>query len=514
LSVHPSLRTARALLGVSANAVSIGVRTAQQVLLVPLFLLAWGAPLYGDWIAATAAASMLLLLEAGGQTYLVNCLNEQWARGDTKQFNALLGSGLVFYASVCAAGTLLVLASVAIVPIAAWLKLTMLGSAAASRVVFCAGFAVLISLPAGFFAGAYRAIGEYHRGVHLSTAATIVQITATATALWQRAEPDIVVLTLLIPPVITTGYAVWDLRRRHPEIDVDWRHASFGDLKRAAVPSLLFLLLPLSQTLWLQGTVLIVSGLGTGAVALFAVSRTLFLLPRQILGQLNNAVWPEFTSMFAAAETSGLKRLNRSAMTVSFVCTILVVAFLDVFAPVIVTQWTRGRVVPDTTLLHILAGYILLGGFWQSQQVPLLASNRHRELAFRYLWGAVTSLVVGYALGRSLGVRGVAIGMAAGELIFLTFWVGAAAARLTGDSWTDQLFSLVPRAIAALAAGVITALSLKTVVGASTLTQLLICSALYAAVAAPLLLWCLEAKDRAQLWTGTRALVHFARPSA
>jgi O-antigen/teichoic acid export membrane protein len=498
------------LLGVSANAIWIVVRTLQQVALVPLFLVAWGAPLYGDWIAATAAASMLTLLEGGGQTYLVNRLNEEWTRGKISRFNGLFAIGMVFYSLVFLAGSLTV-AAATMLPIAEWLKLTTVGSASAAHIVFWAGISVLLSLPSGFFAGAYRAIGEYHRGVLIGTAGAVTQLAVTMVLLSHRVSPDRVVFTLLIPIVVTTAYSAWDLHCRHPEIRADWRHVSALDLRAAVVPSLLFLLLPLSQIVWLQGSVLLVAELGTGAVALFSVSRTLFLLPRQILGQLNNAVWPEFTSMFAMSDASGLKRLNRSAMTISFVSTVMVTVFLIVFAPGVLTLWTRGRIVPDPTLLNMFGGYVLFGAFWQSQQIPLLASNRHRALAVRYLCGAITSIVVGAVLGRFLGARGVVVGMIAGELLFLTFWVGGEAARLVGDSWSGQLWSLLPRAAIATCLALGIATGLRLLVGTSTVTHAVASSILYGVAVGPLLWWCLESQDRRQLWSGTRRLMLPAR---
>jgi O-antigen/teichoic acid export membrane protein len=311
--------------------------------------------------------------------------------------------------------------------------------------------------------------------------------------------------------IVTAAYSAWDLHRRHTEIRVGWRYASVADLRQAVIPSLLFLLLPLSQMLWLQGSVLLVAGLGTGAVALFSVSRTLFLLPRQVLGQLNNAVWPEFTSMFACSDTAGLKRLNRSAMTMSFVSTALITAFLAVFAPAVVTLWTRGRIAPDPVLLYLFGAYVLLGAFWQSQQIPLLASNRHGALAFRYLCGAITSVVAGAILGRFLGARGVVIGMIAGELVFLTFWVGAEASRLVGDSWSRQLATLLPKATIAMVLALAAAVGLRRLFGAATLVHVAGSAALFAMAAGLLLWWCLESDDRKQLWNGTRHLVQPSR---
>jgi O-antigen/teichoic acid export membrane protein len=83
-------------------------------------------------------------------------------------------------------------------------------------------------------------------------------------------------------------------------------------------PSLLFGLIMLSMALTLQGPVLLMSkAFGGAAVALLVTTRTLSYVIRQVVGQVQIALWPELTRLDAVGAERALRLGHRLLMTAS-----------------------------------------------------------------------------------------------------------------------------------------------------------------------------------------------------
>jgi hypothetical protein len=99
----------RLALGYGAQGLFLAVRVLEQIVLVPVFLAAWGTELYRDWLVLYASAGFLPLLDLGMTFYFRNALRAAWARGDRAGFERLLQVRLGLYA-----GLLLVVAPLAV----------------------------------------------------------------------------------------------------------------------------------------------------------------------------------------------------------------------------------------------------------------------------------------------------------------------------------------------------------------------------------------------------------------
>jgi hypothetical protein len=83
---HPLPRrglSARIMRAMSAQMAAQALRIVQQILLVPLFLRAWGIDIYTDWLVIGAAVSFAGILDGGMQAYFSGLLQERLMKGDT-----------------------------------------------------------------------------------------------------------------------------------------------------------------------------------------------------------------------------------------------------------------------------------------------------------------------------------------------------------------------------------------------------------------------------------------------
>ena len=468
------------LQGASANLLGLILTFAQHVLLVPLFLNSWGSRLYGDWLALTAAAGYLSMLEGGFQRYLTNRMNAAWELGDPKQFHRLLHTGIVFSVAVTGVGAVVVTLGAFFIPWPKLLRLSTLDQNLSGATLMLAGLSLLASIPAGIVGGVYRCLKEYPRGVALANLVRLLQVLAIAAALWQGEGILTIATLLLLAPLLALIAGSVDIRARHAEVRFGFRDASLSLLVESLRPSLYFLLLPLSHAFWVQGSIIILSSLRSSAVlAVYTTTRTMFMIVRQALNQINLATWPEITRLFARGDRARIRRLHRSVCVLSVVASGLVCGYLLTFGPQVLRFWTTGKIDADPLLLGLFAAYILGGSVWQVSQIVPLATNHHRATSLRCLGGALCSVAASLWLVPRYGVRGSAAALVLGDAAFLSVAVPKQTCRLLGENGRRLFADLAWRGALALTVGSATGYTLNQFLGDGSPARLLVATVLF-----------------------------------
>ena len=496
------------LQGTSANLLGLILTFAQHVLLLPLFLHSWGGRLYGDWLALTAAAGYLSLLEGGFQRYLTNRMNAAWDLGDPKQFHRLLHTGIVFSVAVTGVGAVVVALGAFFIPWPKLLRLSILDQSLSGATLMLAGLSLLASIPAGIVGGVYRCLKEYPRGVSLANLARLLQVLAIAAALWQGKGILTIATLLLLAPFLALLAGITDIRARHPNVRLGARDASFSLLAQSFRPSLYFLLLPLSHAFWVQGSIIILSSVRSSAVlVLYTTTRTMFMVVRQALNQINLAAWPEITRLFAKGDRARIRRLHRSVCVLSVVASGLVCGYLLTFGPQVLWFWTTGKIDADPLLLGLFAAYILGGSVWQVSQIVPLATNHHRATSLRHLGAALCSLAASLWLVPRYGVRGSAAALVLGDTAFLSLAVPKQTCRLLGENGRRLFTDLAWRGALALAAGLATGYTLEQFLGDGSPGRLLVATVLFGIAALAAAFTLLSRQERQWLLPAGRLLV-------
>ena len=83
--------------GIGANFLGQAINIASKIVLVPLFLLAWGADIYGEWLLLSSMVAYLSLTEMGAHLYIVNRMTQAYAHRDNDQFRKILHTGLALF---------------------------------------------------------------------------------------------------------------------------------------------------------------------------------------------------------------------------------------------------------------------------------------------------------------------------------------------------------------------------------------------------------------------------------
>lgn len=377
--------------------------TAQNLLLVPLFLAAWGDAGYGEWLALTALASYLSLLDLGGQSYIGVRLAQEFAQDRADAFRQVLREGFSLFVVIAVVAQVVVLAIV-FSPFVPW------SDSARSVVAWYAG-ATVLSVPAAVLSSCYAATGRIVRSTMINNIVRIAYVSCYAVALaWKVSQPSYALVVFLSACLTSTVYAI-DLRRQlgslfQPSVTLDSIRAGATHLRS----SLVYWIFALASGLNLQGVLLVIaSGLGPASVAAFATHRAAASLIVYAGNLLRPAVATELTFMAARSDMPRLRDVISVAVRSSTWLAAVAASALCLAAPVAYTLWTRSKLELDVPLLLILAAQAVVFSAWNTASWPLMSANRPQIIARWSLANAVLTIAGSYvALRLGWGIRAVA----------------------------------------------------------------------------------------------------------
>ena len=371
----------RIVRGVGAGLLGQGINVLGRLLLIPLFLNAWGVELYGEWLILSSAVAFLAMSDFGGQVYFVNRLTSDWARGDREAFQRCLSTAMGLFLAIPTAFAMLLVALAMLAPVDRWLGLSHLPPGDSVWILVPLALQVVVALPQGLILGLYRAIGQQATSAMMANAILLLQILLSAMVLWFNGGPVLMAWLQLVPVLLVCGVAAHDLQNRWPGLSIfGLRGFTMGIVKQALSPSLSFLSIQLSQLAIQQFTVLLVGRLlGPVEVVVFSTVRTVINSLRQLLGLLSHSVL--YLSMGGA---------------------FLMIGVLALAGEPLMQLWLGVRFAYPASVVHHFSVYIVLVLYATLTSNVLMATNRHHGLARWQVLSAVAS-VAGFWVGLSAG---------------------------------------------------------------------------------------------------------------
>src|SRR5215203_3943853 len=187
-ALYPGPAQHRFLKGLGASSIGQVINLATKVLLPPLFLRAWGADVYGEWLVLSSFVTYLSLTDMGGQYYIVNRLTQAYAQQDLSLFRRVLHTGLAIFLLMPTAVFLLFTSAILIVPPQSILPIQKTDHQIVFWVLAILAFQFVFSLPEGVLLGIYRAVGLLPRGAMLANLILFLQLALMSAALWLGSE--------------------------------------------------------------------------------------------------------------------------------------------------------------------------------------------------------------------------------------------------------------------------------------------------------------------------------------
>jgi len=416
--ILPSSAISRLSRGVASTGLGQIISAAKSILLMPLFLKAWGADGYGKWLILTALVSYVSLIDLGGQLYIGNIIAREYVRGSKDRFIEQLSEGTSLFALLAFAVFCVLLAFVSLP------ELTLPGYEGALNlserlILLFMGSAFLMAVPGGVWVQAYRATGLFVRGTIVGNILNGIGFLCYAAILALGASPMIYAASFLVATTVGTLYVIWDVRQRIPEcrsIRLSLTSAWAGRIHLSG--SVHFWSMALATGLKQQAVIIVLgAAVSPVVVALYATHRTITGLMNYVSSMIQPAIWPEMTFLDA--------QVRRNELTRILLLTIRLVVFLScgaalalmIFGPLIYPIWTDRELHFHPTLMALLVIQIILSSGWNTSIWSLLASNQHRKIAYWSLANSLLTVVVAIVLAPQFGVLGVASAGLVGDMV-------------------------------------------------------------------------------------------------
>lgn len=401
-----------------ATSYGMAVITVGQLALVPLFLHAWGASVYGQWLVLSAVPAYLSLTDVGIGHALGNLLSINVEQGRKQEAQRMLGAALRFQ-GIFAFG-LLLLAAVLVTafPVAEWLKVQELDSGSAAFVLISLVAYSLLPIQIGCFSGIYRASASYPRFLFLQGHARLLEIVCTAAVLFAGAGMVALSAALLTVRLLWFVAVALDSRRRVAGLEARWSDGSWSDFRSLVPIGAGYFAFPVGNALVNQGVLLLVNHLGGSmAVVILNVCRQTSRIFMQMTSALSASLHPELTVAFARNDRQRLLTLQAGGLAFVSAVGIAFAGFLALAGPALILWWT-GKLVVSGMTVSLVALESVTAGIANVSLLPLWAANRLGRLPVFYLVSQTAGLI-GVALAYPrLDVAAVGLVFAFGNLFF------------------------------------------------------------------------------------------------
>jgi O-antigen/teichoic acid export membrane protein len=415
---------------------------AIQLLSVPIFLKFWGTQIYGEWLVLSAIPSYLAMSDLGFGSVAATQMTIQVAENDREGALRTFQSAWAFISLISVLLALVTSLAVWTLPLGLWFRLATLSHQQASLIIMLWVIYILVVLQSGLIAAGFRCSGAYAVGVLYGNFIRAVEAAALLFAVALGATPLVAVSAYLVARILMTALFATRMKKRVPWLTFGIHHASRQRITELAGPAFAFMAIPLGNALSLQGMVAAVGVLlGPVAVVAFSVTRTLSRVAFQMIGIVNNAIWPEISAAFGARNVELARRLHRAACQTVVWLMLPSLMVLAVSGHWIIRIWTHSHVPFEAGLFYGLLVVVLVNSFWYTSAVVLVGSNTHQRMALVFLGTAAGSFLLAWALLPRLGLVAVPCALLISDLI-MTPYVIKQSLELTKDSLRPFLTAL------------------------------------------------------------------------
>lgn len=386
-----------------------GLALAEQLFLMPLFLVFWSPETYGKWLSFSALAGLIALFDFGMSTGTATRLTQLHSQGEEALYRIGRDSTLAFYLCVAAAGTFCLTVALFFIP---W-------NPPERWTLWLLGLQFFWAMPHDFLGATYRTVGNLAATQWAVNARRIVEMAIVALALAGGASMRTVAGIELTVLAFSALVVRWHCRRRCPVGIPGIQNASFSGFRGMLRPSLPFWTMNWVQVLGQNLPILLIRArVGEVAVAVLAISRTFAMTLKQGIAIAHNALWPEVTRLEARGEKERLQILHRQMLLVSSACSIAAVGVLWFVGEPLLHLWTRRQLPSDPVLLRLWLSYVVLQIPWVTSSIFLQATNQAASLSRSLMLSVLVGLLFCALLVGPLKSWSIPLGLALGETLF------------------------------------------------------------------------------------------------
>lgn len=379
-----------------ANLFGVGVNLLNQIVLVPFYLVYWGASLYADWIVISAFTVFFSMSDIGLNNVIQNRFSIKYAENNLRECNKLLTVNIIIVSIIFITSLIGCCWYISYFDVVQQMGLHALNRGEASFVLIMLVIQVFIGMYSGIGSAIFKATRHTDRAVYLDQIAKLVYVGIIFVCLLVKVDLTYMVVLTCLPNILLVCVKHWRgkiyFQYKFSIYDIDFKF-----IKKLLLPSVGFLSFPLGNAIILQGYTLLVNKFfGVDSVVLFNTTRTMCNFAKTLLSTVQQSVWPEYSIAYGKKDFVRMRLLHRKTLkTAMFGITIIAIGLL-ILGPYIYTIWTHNQVIFDYSLMVAFLINLFFNNLWLSSSVTLMATNKHLYLGIWFVLSAGLSLVIAY----------------------------------------------------------------------------------------------------------------------
>lgn len=415
------------------------VRVLEQLVLIPFFLIEWGADYYGEWLTLSIIPSVLAFSDLGFGSAVSNSFVLAYAAGDKQTAANLRKSGFWIISVSVFVGSIITMLVLFVGKEMHLFDKSLIDAKSAMIAVTLMMSSKLIGfysqLVEGFFRGARKAAF----GSFLGSGYNVINILVGFAVLYTGygvvgfACSQFIVSIIFIIIYFIIGCKQIDLKGYSGKI-------LKSDVRMIVSKGMGYMMTPIWQSIYFQGGTFVVRlTLGAESVAIFNTVRTVCRSVNQMFSIINGSIFPDLQYEYGRGNLPTVHRLFRIAVLLSMIVGVIGTIGLMSFGLSIYEFWTRNELSVPTNVWNIFVAGVLLNAVWWTSAVTYRMTNQPYHFAIMSTFTAILSVGISYILSLHMGLTGAAIGAVLYDLI-MAFYVLPDSCHILGMKVKD-LFS-------------------------------------------------------------------------
>jgi len=415
------------------------VRVAQQLLLVPFFITAWGAAYYGEWLTLTIIPTMLGFSDLGFGTAAANSFVLRYASGDKQGAANIAKSGLFIISIMVVCSIAISVVFILVLDYYNLFDKSLIDKQDAIWAISILMLARILNFYQQLFEAFYRAARRaslsinyqsIYSGFNLAVGLLVLLFGGGIVAF---ALVNLVVAVLFNPIYALKASRVLALHKTNKGI------IQITEIRAITRKGFGYLMSPVWQAVFFQGTTFVVRiVLGPEAVAIFNTVRTVTRVINQIFSMITSTILPEMQFEIGADNMRKARKIFRMSLVL-----VLVIAFggsllLHFGGEWFYELWTRKALIPPAMMWHVFIIGITFNAVWWTTSFVFTAMNKPYDFAKAGVICSILAVVCSYFLAKAYGLTGAAFGSLIMDIL-LCIYIFPRSCKLIGQEMRDLI---------------------------------------------------------------------------
>lgn len=394
-----------------ANIINKGIKIAEQLLLIPFFITAWGAAYYGEWLTLTIIPSIIGFSDLGFGTASANSFILKYAANEKQEAANISKSGFLSVNIIVISAMLVSLLLIGILHYFDAFDKSIIPKEDAIPAVIFLMFAKVLGFYQPLNEAYFRAARKASLGINLSGLNSGLNLISGLVVLYLGYGIFVFAfINLIISVLFNSFYAI--VAKKVLPFHKEYKGIVIkSDIKAIFHKGFGFLLSPVWQAIFFQGTTFVVRiVLGPVAVTVFNTVRTLTRAINQANAMVIGSLLPELQFEIGTGNLIKAKKIFRFGLTILTLIAVIGVAFLFFVGPWFYEVWTRKALNPPSMMWNVFIIGIFFNAIWWMASDVLIATNRPYDFTIAGVITAIISVITSYFLSILFGLTGAAIG--------------------------------------------------------------------------------------------------------